>query len=68
MPEYNFWKRVTKNINYLFISGGNLSPLNLTGQTNADGVKLTAIADCLYPYYPIVDVEYSIQVIILMVI
>lgn len=43
------------------VFSGILSPLNLTSQTNADGVKLTAIADCLYPYYPIVDVEYSIQ-------
>lgn len=64
LHKYNFKKRVTKNL--LFISGGILNP-NLTGQMNADGVKLIAIADCLYPYNPTVDVEYSIQVIIMVI-
>lgn len=46
-------------LNVTIYSG--ISNLNLTSEINADGVKLTAIADCLYPYDPIVDVQYSIE-------
>lgn len=44
------------------ISGGFTGGLGLTSQKDTNGVKLTATADCLYPYYPSVDVMYSYQV------
>lgn len=44
------------------ISGGFTSGLGLTSQKDSNGVKLIATADCLYPYYPFVDVMYSYQV------
>lgn len=44
--------------NITIYSGISGTP-NLTGQENGNGVKLTGIAECLYPYDPTVHVQYS---------
>lgn len=47
---------------YLPIFSGFTGGLGLTSQKDSNGVKLTATANCLYPYYPSVDVMYSYQI------
>lgn len=47
---------------YLIIFSGFTGGLGLTSQKDSNGVKLTATADCLFPYYPSVDVMYSYQI------
>lgn len=46
----------------LTIFSGFTGGLVLTGQKDSTGVKLIATADCLYPYYPLVDVMYRNQI------
>lgn len=44
------------------ILGGILDNINLSSRKHADGVRLTATADCLYPNNPTVNVQYREQV------
>lgn len=39
--------------------GGIADSINLRSRKHADGVRLTTTADCLYPYNPMVHVQYS---------
>lgn len=44
------------------ILGGISDNINLSGRKHANGGRLTATADCLYPYNPMVNVQYREQV------
>lgn len=46
-----------------FHSGGFSGSTNLTGSIKGDEIILTSTVDCLYPYNPLVQVQYSYEVI-----
>lgn len=45
----------------LIIYSGISDNINLSSRKHANGVRLTATADCLYPYNPVVNVQYREQ-------